>query len=279
MVIWVVFWFINFPNLFYFAVLLQFLLLISLLSLCQGSQGENQVREQPKPPLFSLATWLYFHFIVFIGSSFAAAFMSSFALYVILGLFRGIPLLVMTVGAMKMSRWTPDDGKAKADAVAWMIKTEPSHDLLTFQNAVEIARNSPHVRFTLLKEILPILDLLITSIQGEREQDLKDEEKIYMTLLAVLVDFEPCKASLWRNEAAMDRPDLSDGLKEKLRNLRKGCACHSPTPWSGCTKADAEFILGKVEGADGVWKESALVESHVAVDIPLATDMYEGPRH
>jgi len=105
---------------------------------------------------------------------------------------------------------------------------------------------------------------------GEREQDLNDEEKIYITLLAV-VEFEPCKAPFWRNEAAMDRPDQSDELKEKLRNLHKGCDVHSPTPWSGCTKADAEFILGKVEGADGVWKESALVESHVAVDIHLTT--------
>ena len=242
------FWFIDLHIEYYVAMFIQFLVPISLLSLCQGAQGEN-----PKPRLFSLATWLYFHFIVFICSSFfAAPFMSPFALYAFSVLFRGATLLVMTLGAMKMSRWTPDDGKAKADAVAWMIKTEPSHDLLTFQNAVEIARNSPHVRFTLLKEILPILDLLITSIQGEREQDLNDEEKIYITLLAILVDFEPCKASLWRNEAAMDRPDLSDRLKEKLHNLRKGCAGHGLTTWSGCTKAEAEFILGKVRGADGI---------------------------
>jgi hypothetical protein len=33
-------------------------------------------------------------------------------------------------------------GKAKAEAVAWMIKTQPSRNLLMFQNAVEIARNS-----------------------------------------------------------------------------------------------------------------------------------------
>jgi len=154
-----------------------------------------------------------------------------------------------------------------------MIKTQPSHSLLTFQKAVEIARNSPHLRYTLLAEIRPILDVLITSIQGEREQDLKDDEKISITLLAILVDFEPCKASIWRNEAAMKRPKLSAELKEKLRNLRKGCDGHSLIPLSGCTKAEAEFILVKVGEAE----ESGLVGSHVAVDIPLSIN--EGPRH
>ena len=163
----------------------------------------------------------------------------------------------MTLGAMKMSRWTPDEEKAKAEAVAWIIKTRPSHDLLTFQNAVEVARNTASLRSTLLKEILPILEGLIRSIQGDKEQDLKDEEKIYITLLAVLVDFEPCKASFWRNEAAMKRPELSDELKEKLRSLRECCDGHGPTPLSGCIKADAEFILGRVGEADGVPKESA----------------------
>jgi len=157
--------------------------------------------------------------------------------------------LVATVGAMKMSRWTPGEEKTRAEAVAWMIKTQPSCDLLTFQNAVEIARNSPHLRSTLLKEILPILDDLITSIWGDREQDLNDQEKIYITLLAVLVDFIPCKASFWRNEAAMQRPELSDELKDKLHTLRKGCDGHS-SPGSDCTKSEAEFILGKVGEED-----------------------------
>jgi len=170
----------------------------------------------------------------------------------------------------------PRDGeKAKAEAVAWMIKTQPSHNLPTFRNAIEIARNSPHLRSTLLKEVLPILEGLISSIKGDREQDLKDEEKIYITLLAILVNFEPCKASFWRNEAAMKRPYLSDGLREKLRNLHKGCDGHSPTSMSGCTKAEAEFILGKVGEAGSLEKESAWVESHVAVDIPF----YRRPRH
>jgi hypothetical protein len=164
----------------------------------------------------------------------------------------------------------PEEGKGKAEAVAWMIKTQPSHDLPTFRNAVEIARNSPHLRYTFLKEILPILESLITSIRGEREQDLTDDEKIYITLLAILVDFEPCKLSFWRNEAAMKRPELSDKLKDKLHKLRRnGCDGHNPRPLSGCTKADAEFILGKVGEAVNVRKESAWVESDVAVDIPL----------
>src|SRR5258707_11997981 len=140
-----------------------------------------------------------------------------------------------------------------------MIKARPSHDLVMFRNAVEVARNYPHLRSMLLEEILPVLDVVIKSIQGNREEDLKDE-KIYITLLAVLVNFEPCKASFWRNEAAMKRPVLSGGLKEKLRILRKGCDDHSSTLLSGCIKVDAEFILGKVDSAQ---KESAWVESQV----------------
>ena len=168
----------------------------------------------------------------------------------------------MTMVAMQMARWAPDEGRAKAEAVAWMIKARPSHDLVMFRNAVEVARIYTHLRSMLLEEILPVLDVAIKSIRWDREEDLEDEERIYITLLAVLVDFEPCKASFWRNEAAMKRPVLSVGLKEKLRILRKGCDGHSSTSLiSGCIKVDAEFILGKVDSS--AQKESAWVESQI----------------
>ena len=229
------------------SILLQFLVYVSVLSLFQRTQGEKEAQEQSKPPLFSLATWLYSSCIVITALSFTAMFMHSFTLFVFFFSLRAITIFIVTVGAIKMSQWTPDsEGKAKADAVAWMIKTQPSH-FVTFQNAVEIARNSPHLRSTLLGDILPVLDVLIKCIQGGREQDLKDEEKVYIILLSILVDFEPSEASFWRNEAAVKRPVLSDELKEKLQNLRKGgCAGHSSPPVSGCTTAGAEFILGKV---------------------------------
>jgi len=220
------------------------------------------VQEQSKPPLFSLATWLYSSCIVITALSFTILFMPSFTLFVVFSFLRAIALFIVTVGGIKMmSRWTPDEGKAKVDAVAWMIKTQPSH-LVTFQNAVEIARNSPHLRSTFLGDILPVLDVLIKCIQGDREQDLKDEEKMYITLLCILVDFEPSEASFWCNEAAVKRPVLSDELKEKLRNLQKGgCAGHSSPPVSGCTKAEAEFILGKVgEGGSMVEVERSLLQ-------------------
>jgi hypothetical protein len=154
-----------------------------------------------------------------------------------------------------MSQWTPDEGNARAEAVAWMIRTQLTHDLVAFQKAVTVAQNFPHLRATLLKDILPVLDLHVQSIQGDREQDLKHEEKIYITLLAVLVDFKPSKAAFWRNEAALKLPVLSDGLKGKLHILRRGGCSHSLPPLSGCTKADAEFILSKV-GEEDKWEES-----------------------
>ena len=179
--------------------------------------------------------------------------MPSFTLFLVFSSLRAITIFIVIVGAIKiMSRWTPDEGKAKVDAVAWMIKTQPSRSV-TFQNAAKIARNFAHLRSTLLGDILPVLDVLIKCIQGGREQDLKDEEKLYITLLCILVDFEPSEASFWRNEAAVKRPVLSDELKEKLRNLREGgCAGHSSPLVSGCTKAEAEFILGKVGEEDSV---------------------------
>ena len=229
------------------SILLQFLVYVSVLSLFQRTQGEKEAQEQSKPPLFSLATWLYSSCIVITALSFTIVFMPSFTLLVVFSSLRAITIFIATVGGIKMmSRWTPDEGKAKVDAVAWMIKTQPSH-FVTFHNAIEIARNYAHLRSTLLRDILPVLDVLIKCIQGGREQDLKDEEKMYIALLCVLVDFEPSEASLWRNEAAVKRPVLSDELKEKLQNLRKGgCAGHSSPPVSGCTTAGAEFILGKV---------------------------------
>jgi len=231
-------------------ILLEFLVYVSLLSLCQRTQGEKKSQEQSKPLLFSLATWVYSSCLVITALSVTIGFMPSFTLFVVVSSLRAITMSIVTVGAIKiMSRWTPDEGKAKADAVAWMIKTQPFH-LVTFQNTVEIARNSPHLRSTLLGDILPFLDVLIKCIQGGREQDLKDEEKMYITLLSILVDFEPSEASFWRNEAAVKRPVLSDELKEKLRKLHKGgCAGHSSP---GCTKAEAEFILRKVGEEDSM---------------------------
>jgi len=106
LVLWNVFWFLNLYFYFYFVILVQFLIPISLLSLYQGSQGANEAREQPKPLLFSLATWLYFHSILLICFSFAGSYVSSLALYVFFNSLRGVMLLVMIVGAVKMSWWT-----------------------------------------------------------------------------------------------------------------------------------------------------------------------------
>jgi len=241
--------------------LLQFLLPVSFLSLCQGTQEEDESQEQPKPRLFSLATCLYTLFFVSIALCVTEQRVPS-NLFFIFYILSGLTLVIMTMVAMQMARWAPDEGRAKAEAVAWMIKARPSHDLVMFRNAVEVARIYTHLRSMLLEEILPVLDVAIKSIRWDREEDLEDEERIYITLLAVLVDFEPCKASFWRNEAAMKRPVLSVGLKEKLRILRKGCDGHSSTSLiSGCIKVDAEFILGKVDSS--AQKESAWVESQI----------------
>ena len=203
-------------------MLLIFLTAVSVLSLCQRTQAEKKAQEQPKPRLCSLATWLYSHFIVIYALLLGRAYLQRVANVlsrVLFGL-SCVVLVVMAIGAVRISQCTPDESKADAEAVAFMIKTQPSPDLVAFQNAVEIARrqSSAHLRSTLLKDILPVLDVLITSIQGE---DLRDEEKVYISLLVELVKFEPSEVSLWHNEAAVKRPVLSEELKEKLRILRR----------------------------------------------------------
>jgi len=241
-------------------VLLHYLVFVSFPSLCQGTGKIAQ--EQAKLPIVSLATWVYSNCVIIIALTFAMTNAMSFTLGFVFFSLRALIIFVMIVGVRKMPQWTADEGKSKAEALTWMIKTQPSHDLVMFQNALEIARNSAHLRSTLLDDILPVLDVLINSIRGDREQDLKDFERIYITLLAVLIDFEPCKAVIWRNEAAVKRPALSDGLKEKLRVLSNSGCTHCSPPVSGCAKAEAEFILGKVGEASSL-QGSVWVDSHV----------------
>jgi len=164
----------------------------------------------------------------------------------------------MTMGARQMSQWMPVEGKANAEAVAWMIRTQASHNSFAIQNAVEIGQKYPYLRYTLLKDILPVLDVLIKFIRGDEEHDLNDDEKTYITLLAVLVDFEPSERSFLNNEAAVKRPILSDGLKEKLRRLSgKNCFVHSSA--LGCTQREAGSILDAIGKADRVKKEPSWV--------------------
>jgi hypothetical protein len=251
---------INFRLSGFIRILLIFLSSVSVVSLCERTPEERKPQKQPKPRLFSLATWCLYHFIVLTALFLAMSYLRRGRGYLRKVLFSliGVIFVIVTIVAVQMSQWTPDEDKAKAEAVAWMIKTQ-SHHLATFQNAIDIAQNSAHLRSTLLKDILPVLNVLIQSIQGIREQDLEDDEKIYIKLLAVLVDFEPSEAVFWRNEAAVKQPVLSKELREKLHILCKsGCTVHNlpPAPLSGCTKAEAEFILGKVGEVDGVQRES-----------------------
>ena len=215
----------------------------SCISVSRLRLGQVRAQNQPNPRLVSLASFVYFFsgiiVIVFIALSCARTpftIMYHISYYV-----TGIALVALTAIRLMLQR-TPDEDQGKAEAVAWMLKTQPSPDLTIFREAFEIATNSPHLRPILLDEILPVLDLRINGIRGDGEQDLRDEEKSCISLLAVLVDFEPRKAVLWRNEAALEQPVLSDELKGKLHILRQG--------GSAPIRAYAEFILGKTSRKD-----------------------------
>ena len=226
-------------------LLLVYLIFASCIYASRRPQPATKAVKQSKPRLFSLPTLVYSCSSVFIVVFIAlvCARTPIAVMYRIGYYLTGAALVVLTVTS-SMWQWTPDEGQGKAEAVAWMLKTQPSPDLTIFQETVEIATNSPHLRPTLLKEILPVLDLRINGIRGDGEQDLRDEEKSCISLLAVLVDFEPRKAVLWRNEAALEQPVLSDELKGKLHILRQG--------GSAPIRAYAKFILSRV-GEQGMY--------------------------
>ena len=234
-----------------------------LLSLCERAEKKPQLEEQPQPRLFSQATLVHSSCAIVITLTIMMR-ASPYREHPLLFYLPASLLSVVTLVVVKVSQWTPIEGQSQAEAVAWIIKTQPSHDLVVFRKAAEIAQSCPHLRPTLLQDILPVLEVFIKSIQGDTEQGLRHDEKLYITLLAVLVDFKPCKADFLRNKAALKRPVLSDELKEKLRMLGKGdCVGHSLPMLFGCVKAEAEFILGKVGEEDSMQKESTPVESRI----------------
>ena len=115
----------------------------------------------------------------------------------------------------------------EVDAIAWLLKSTSSQDPESFKKAGQIASlgsNSPHYRPRLLKSLMPLLSLLITSHRNDRIDMLEDLQmhhlEIYVSCLAVLSDLVDYEGSIWlMREDARQHPKLdSDPKEQPLRN-------------------------------------------------------------
>lgn len=211
-----------------------------------------------RPRLYNLPEWVFFTTcLLFIACGLAFYFSTNPILFYILFPLVGIILGVQGFVVIKMSQIKAKT--ADADAIAWLLSISPSQTPDGFEKAVQIAGGSPNLRFRLLKHLFPLLVPLITST------DKKDDEQKYLKSLADLVDFQPCKASVWRNRASMEHPTLPPKLKGKLEALLESQIClhkngNAKKQWwvdntercpEGCTSDAAEhilWVLGKDKG-------------------------------
>ena len=115
----------------------------------------------------------------------------------------------------------------EVDAIAWLLTSTSSQDPESFKKAGQIASlgsNGPHYRPRLLKSLMPLLSLLITSHRNDRIDMLGDQQmhhlEIYVSCLAILSDFEDYEGSFWlMREDARQHPKLdSDPKVQPLRN-------------------------------------------------------------
>ena len=98
-----------------------------------------------------------------------------FSLYAI-----GILVLFFTgwMGS-RMAKSMVETGASEVDAIAWLLKSTSSQDPESFKRASQIASlgsDGPHYRPRLLKSLMPLLSLLITSHCNDRIDILEDPQ-------------------------------------------------------------------------------------------------------
>ena len=140
----------------------------------------------------------------------------------------GIGVLVLFFTGWMGSRMAKSMVEAgEVDAIAWVLTSTSSQDPESFKKAGQIASlgtDGPHYRPRLLKSLMPLLSLLITSHRNDRIDMLEGQQmhhlEIYVSCLAILSDFEDYEGSFWlMREDARRHPKLDlDPKEEPLRN-------------------------------------------------------------
>lgn len=181
-----------------------------------------------QPRFISLPLWVlistFIVFTTFIVSSYFAYFANQSTLCILCFVIASILLLSLGYVGIKMSETKPMT--VEAEAVSWLLTTSFSDkDLAWFQKAVQIAGQSPNIRAVLMKRLLPLLLPVVGSLPTHGA--VTTEQESCIKTLAILMDFAPRRRCLWRNEAAVERPTLPEGLivgLKKLQASREKCS-------------------------------------------------------
>ena len=136
-------------------------------------------------------------------------------------------LLVQGYHLIRLSKSAPDT--TTAEAVTWMLMNSSSKNTAWFKKVCRIGSSNVK-RAVLLKDLLPLLSSLITSIPHHHPPAALDPDLVaYVECLAWLCKFKPSTSSFWkglrRNEVAFPRPIFSEDLEKKLEDLRDCSQC------------------------------------------------------
>ena len=190
----------------------------------------SEKKDEMKPRIYGLPAWALFSCCAITVASFISSwiyvththptpFFIAFGFTCALIPVLGYPLI-------QISKSVPDTTTAKA--VTWMLMNSVSKNATWFRKVARIG-SSKVKRAVLLKDLLPLLSPLITSIPHHHPPALDADQVAYVTCLAQLCDFEPSTGSfwknLWRNEVAFPRPNFSEDLERKLKDLRDCRQC------------------------------------------------------
>ena len=190
-------------------------------------------KEEMKPRIYGLPAWALFSCCtitaascisswIYVTHTHPTPFFISFGFTCALIPMLGYPLI-------QISKSAPDTTTAKA--ITWMLMNSVSKNATWFRKVARIG-SSKVKRAVLLKDLLPLLSPLITSIPHHHPPAALDPDQVaYVECLARLCDFDPSIGSFWknpwRNEVAFPRPIFSEDLKKKLKDLRD---CHQCLP-------------------------------------------------
>jgi hypothetical protein len=158
-------------------------------------------------------------FTVFIPIAVASYFGASKANVYISVSSVGVLLLAIYGYLMyRVTRWVPNT--LEAEAIAWLLRSSQESSL--FEKARGVA-NTTQRKVLLLDIILPLLPQLIASRLRHSESSGEHEDgelRMLLSCLAHLLQFDESKANWTRNIAAVERPELSDALRDQLEKLR-----------------------------------------------------------
>ena len=201
-------------------------------------------KDEMKPRIYGLPAWALFSCCTIVAALCISSwiyvthihptpFFISFGFTCALIPVLGYPLI-------QISKSAPDTTTAKA--VTWMLMNSVSQNATWFRKVTRIG-SSEVKRAVLLKDLLPLLSSLITSIPHQHPPALDPDQVAYVTCLAQLCDFEPSTGSfwknLWHNEVAFPRPIFSEDLKKMLKDLRDCRQC--PPEVQNYTRRALEF--------------------------------------